>query len=167
MLLRHFAENALNRLAGGFFPAVLLCVSAVALHSYLEQAETPRGAELSLRALERSGDAADQRTRIAAEVQRSPASTSVSTALSTRPFWLALSANAPQANAPWAIEFPSRHAMQMECWDRDTDARLGRATRGEEDGLLERSRGGFALNLPAGQRATACSARPASVGRPS
>jgi diguanylate cyclase (GGDEF)-like protein len=154
-LSRHIVENALNGLAGVIFPVVLLCASAVAVDSYLEQAEAPRGTELSLRSLEQGGDAADQHTRIAAEVQRSPVSTSVFTELSTRPFWLVLSANAPQPNAPWAIEFPSRHAMEMECWDRDTDARLGRATRGEEDGLLERSRGGFALKLPADRSQTA------------
>ncbi len=42
--------------------------------------------------------------------------------------------------------------MEVECWDRDTDARLGRATRGIEDGLFERSRGGFALKLQADRR---------------
>lgn len=42
--------------------------------------------------------------------------------------------------------------MEMECWDLDTDAALGWATRDSTDGLFERSRGGFALNLQAGRR---------------
>jgi len=155
MLLRHFAENALNRLAGVVFPAALLCISAVAGYGHFEQAQAPQGAALSLRALEQRGDAAERHTQIAAEVQRSPVSNSVSTDLSTHPFWLLLSADAPQPSAPWAIEFASRHAMAIECWDRDTDARLGSATRSGEEGMLERSRGGFALNLPAETRQTA------------
>ena len=137
MLLRQIAEKRLNRLAVVVFPAVLLCVSAVALYGYLEQAQAPQGTELSLQALEQRGDAAGRHTHIAAELQRSPASTSVSTKLSTRPFWLVLSANAPQPNARWAIEFPSRHAVGIECWDRDTDAQLGRASRSDEDGLSD------------------------------
>lgn len=40
--------------------------------------------------------------------------------------------------------------MELECWNRDTDASLGRANRDQQAGLIERSRGGFALSLPAG-----------------
>jgi diguanylate cyclase (GGDEF)-like protein len=152
MLLRHIAENGLNRLAGLVFPAVVLGISAFTVHSYLERAQARQGTELSLQALEQRGEAPGRHTDIAAEVQLSPVTTSASTDLSTRPFWLVLSANAPQSNAPWAIEFPSRHASGIECWDRDTDSKLGRATRDEDDGLLGRSRGGFALNLPADRR---------------
>ena len=155
MLLRHIAESGLNRVAGVVFPAILLGISAVAMLANLEQAPAPQGTELSLQALEQRGDAAGRHTDIAAEIQLSPASTSVSTNLSSRPFWLVLSANAPRPNAPWVIEFPSRHASGIECWDRDTDSRLGRATRDDEDGLLRRSRGGFALSLPADRRQAA------------
>ena len=161
MLLPQIAESALNRLATVIFPVVLLGISAVALYSHINQAEVPRGIGLPIRALQQSGEVADPHTHIAAEVKRSPASSSVFTELSTRPFWLALSTKAPQPKAPWAIEFPSRHAMEMECWDLDTDARLGRATRDSEDGLFERSRGGFALHLKAERREAAvlCVAR--------
>ena len=161
MSLRQIAESALNRLAAVIFPTVLLGISVAALYGYIEEAEAPRGVDLPLRVLEQSDEAAGQRTQIAAAVQRSPASTSVSTDLSTRPFWLVLSAAAPQPNGPWAIEFPSRHAMEVECWDRDTDARLGRATRDIEEGLFERSRGGFALKLQPDRRQVTllCSAR--------
>lgn len=155
MLLRHIAECGLNRLAGVVFPAVLLVISALAAYSHLEQAPAPQGAALSLQALEQRGDAPERHSTIAADVQRSPASTSVSTELSIRPFWLLLKAQAPEQGVPWAIEFPSRHASDVECWDRDTDVRLGRATRGDEDGLLKRSRGGFALNLPASRQQAA------------
>jgi diguanylate cyclase (GGDEF)-like protein len=164
MSLRHIAEKGLNGLAGVAFPVILLGISAIAVHSYVEQAQAPQGTELSLQALEQSGDAADRHTQITAQVRRSPVSTSVSTDLSTRPFWLVLNANAPQPNAPWAIEFPSRHASGIECWDRDTDAQLGRATRDEAGGLLERSRGGFALKLPADRRHAAVLCKTSSRG---
>ena len=150
MVLRQIAESVLNRLAAVIFPAILLGISAFAVVGYLELDQAPRGTGLVLRALEQSDDAAELRTLVAARVERSPASTSVSTNLSTRPFWLVLSTEAPQPGVPWAVEFASRHAMELECWNRDTDASLGRANRDQQAGLIERSRGGFALSLPAG-----------------
>ncbi len=150
MSFRQIAEGALNRLASVIFPAVLLGISAVTVVGFLAGDQAPQGTALLLRALEQGGDAADRDTHFAARVEQSPATTSVSTGLSTRPFWLVLSAQAPHSDAPWAVEFASRHAMELECWDRDSDASLGRANRDEQVGLLKRSRGGFALNLPAG-----------------
>ena len=152
MLLPQIAERMLNKVVAVILPAVLLGISAVALYSYGEETEAPQGSDLALRALEQSGNAIHQHAQIAAEVRRSAASTAVDTQLSARPFWLVVSVNAPRPDAQWAIEFPSRHAMEMACWDLDTDATLGRATRDSEDGLLKRSRGGFALNLQAGRR---------------
>lgn len=161
MSLHQIAERVLNRLAAVIFPVVLLGISAVTVIGYLERDQAPRGTDLRLRALEQGDETTDRGAHIAARVRQAPASTSVPTNLSTHPFWLVLSAEAPRPDAPWAVEFGSRHAMELECWDRDTDASLGRANRDEQAGLLTRSRGGFALNLPAGtpQVAVLCKVR--------
>jgi len=164
MRFRQIIERVLNRLAAVIFPAVLLGISALAVVGYLELDHAPQGSDLELRAIEQRGDAAEPEPEIAARIQQSPASTSISTNLSSRPFWLALSASAPQPDAPWAVEFASRHAMEIECWDQDTNASLGWATRDAQVGLLAPSRGGFALNLKAGTRRLAVLCKVVSRG---
>lgn len=161
MQLQHMAETTLNRLAAVVFPAILLVALAVALYGHLQEAQSPRGVEVPLQAVGLGADADVAPARIAAKVRPSTARLSVHTDLSTEPFGLVLSADAPQADAPWAIEFPSRHALEMACWDLDTGQALGRADRDSRDGAFRSSRGGFALDLPAGRpRATVvCTAR--------
>lgn len=151
MLSRPIAENALNRLAAVIFPAVLLCISAAALYWQFAQPEAPTGADIAIHAMEQplDGGALDHE-QIGARLHASSASVSVQTHLSSRPYWIALSATAPRPGMPWAVEFPSRHAMELECWDRASDALLGQADRSTVQGQMERSRGGFALALPAG-----------------
>lgn len=152
MVLGQIAERMLNKVVAVIIPAALIGISAVALYSYIEEAQAPRGTDLPLRVVEQSGDAIVQHAQIAAAARQSAAKASVVTNLSVRPFWLVLNVSAPRPDAQWAIEFPSRHAMGMACWDLDTDAPLGRATRDREEGLLRHSRGGFALHLQAGAR---------------
>lgn len=151
-MLRQFAETSLDRLAAFVFPAVLLCAFAVALVGHFEETEAPRGVHLPLRSLALGGDAGDAPARIAEKVQHAPERLSVHTDLVTEPFGLVVSADAPRPDAPWAVEFPSRHAMAMACWDLQSGAVLGRATRDGQEGQLRRSRGGFALDLPAGRQ---------------
>ncbi len=70
---------------------------------------------------------------------------SFKTALSTSDFWFDVGVeNAPNGTAQ-VVEFPSRHAIALTCWDSRTDALLGTANRWKVEGQLSYSRGGFAL----------------------
>lgn len=155
MPLQRIAETALNRIAAVIFPVVLLGVVAVALYGHLQEPAVPRGRGLPLQALELTGGTIETPTQIASQVERTTVRPSMQTDLSTHPFGLLVSAEAPRTDARWAIEFPSRHAMEMECWDLESDVRLGRATRDGQDGQIRRSRGGFALDLHAGKQKAA------------
>jgi len=151
MLSRPFAENALNRLAAVIFPAVLLCISVAACIWQLTQPESHGGQALEVRAEEQAlhiGDEGQTRASISASLERTMPQDTVATQLSDHPFWLLLKAKSPHAGQAWAVEFPSRHAMSLECWDRANDTQLGQADRRTAGGVVQTSRGGFAVAIP-------------------
>jgi diguanylate cyclase (GGDEF)-like protein len=45
------------------------------------------------------------------------------------------------------VEFPSRHAVDIACWDPGSMRPLGHATRGKSEGALKPLKAGFALHL--------------------
>lgn len=69
------------------------------------------------------------------------------TALSSDPFWLAFNTPATGSNRAWAVEFPSRHALSLSCWDADRFQLLGAATRSASSGAISAVKAGFSLNL--------------------
>ena len=79
----------------------------------------------------------------------------ISTRLSTQPFWLRVVADLSHPDAQ-VIDFPSRHAESLTCWDSQTDALLGSATRLATQGQLEPSRAGFSLHSHSAQVALLC-----------
>ncbi|WP_229408642.1 putative bifunctional diguanylate cyclase/phosphodiesterase [Massilia yuzhufengensis] len=67
------------------------------------------------------------------------------THLSEAPVWFAFEPM-PRAGGQ-VVEFPSRHALDVACWDAGSLAPLGAATRGAGTGAIEGSKAGFALKL--------------------
>jgi diguanylate cyclase (GGDEF)-like protein len=65
------------------------------------------------------------------------------TRLSERPVWFAF----PAVGKPWAVEFPSRHAVEMMCWDPISHEMLGAASRHRAGGALAPLKAGFMLAL--------------------
>jgi diguanylate cyclase (GGDEF)-like protein len=67
------------------------------------------------------------------------------TDLSVLPVWFSFkpSFRDPSSNI---IEFPSRHALNISCWDGESLAPLGGATRAAEHGDIERSKAGYMLS---------------------
>lgn len=67
------------------------------------------------------------------------------TRLSEAPFWFAFAVPPSGLAARTDVEFPSRHATAIECWNAQTLASYGRADRSGESGLLKRAKAGFVL----------------------
>jgi diguanylate cyclase (GGDEF)-like protein len=63
------------------------------------------------------------------------------------PFWF-VARGLPTVLAPAALEFPSRHARAVACWDHATLTPLGEATLAQGSGALSVAKAGFALDLP-------------------
>ncbi|OWW22878.1 diguanylate cyclase [Noviherbaspirillum denitrificans] len=71
------------------------------------------------------------------------------TRLSEAPVWL-LVKRTPDRN-PSAVEFPSRHAVDMVCWDVATLQVLGKASKTRSEGELAPAKSGFVLQSQAPQ----------------
>lgn len=70
---------------------------------------------------------------------------SFETKLSTNSFWfLVAMPNGIEAKGA-TLDFPSRHASSMVCWNADSHVLLGRADRKNTDGVIVASRAGFAI----------------------
>jgi len=67
------------------------------------------------------------------------------THLSEAPLWFRLRTHGMPDEV---VEFPSRHALAIRCWDAATLRELGSASRGGEQGTLAAVKSGFALRLP-------------------
>lgn len=92
-----------------------------------------------------------------------PLSTHHDTSLSEAPLWFAIE---PMPRAGMQIlDFPSRHAMDMICWDSSNLAELGRASRGSASGAMSAEKAGFALRMMPLPRQVLCRASFAGPAR--
>jgi diguanylate cyclase (GGDEF)-like protein len=70
------------------------------------------------------------------------------THLSELPVWFSFSTLHRGARDE-VIEFPSRHAVEMTCWDGATLQQIGASSRDHSQGALDIAKAGFALRMPA------------------
>ena len=80
------------------------------------------------------------------------------THLSEAPIWFALRPHA-QGEGPQVIEFPSRHAIDLRCWDGATLQALGFASHEASSGALSPAKAGFVLKPQAMPAEVVCRAR--------
>jgi diguanylate cyclase (GGDEF)-like protein len=79
----------------------------------------------------------------------------VETDLSESPFWFSFTTVEQAEGGVASIEFPSRHAMNVACWDAKTLAPLGSGSRQTSSGAVSSIKAGFELELgltPPGQK---------------
>lgn len=74
--------------------------------------------------------------------------------LSTDPVWVQVAADS--RSTATVLEFPSRHATELQCWNATDGRWLGSAGRDQVSGAMLASRGGFALALEASVRSVVC-----------
>ena len=86
------------------------------------------------------------------------------TQLSDDPFWMVLPPTEGSALGQLAVEFPSRHAMALSCWNARSLALLGQAERSGALHQIRPAKAGFALELDAPARAGGLVCKVSSVG---
>ena len=144
--MRAVIENILNRLGTFVFPAVLVLLSATALLWQLGHFESGSvsGTALPIKVWEQvDGSIAPDHSTVLAALAGEAPTTSFETQLSTKEFWFSVEVPVSYEGQPMAIEFPSRHASSLTCWNGRTDKLLGRGDRLSTVGLLATSRAGF------------------------
>lgn len=145
-LVKAVIENTLNRLGTFVFPAVLVFLSAIALIWQLGHFETRTGTgtALPVRVWEQTDRSTPpQHAAVLAALAAAAPTTSFETRLSTHDFWFSVELPPNPEGEPAAIEFSSRYASSLTCWDGRTDELLGSGDRLSTVGLLATSRAGF------------------------
>ena len=146
MVIRKRIEKSLDALAVVVFPTLLVVLAGWVLLLRLAQVEAVPSKELAIQVWKQ--DAAlptpDHKTLLNF-VRASEPTTSFDTRLSTEDFWFTLDVGGQFDSDTDVVDFPSRHATSLTCWDYSTDALLGVASRWKTEGLLSSSRSGFAL----------------------
>jgi diguanylate cyclase (GGDEF)-like protein len=80
------------------------------------------------------------------------------TRLSEAPVWFSFTTHGIQGEAD-VVEFPSRHAVQVACWDPVSMHSMGSATRGHVEQAVSPAKSGFALRLWVTPTQALCRAR--------
>ncbi len=129
-------------------PILIGIVSIAALLTWDDQYAVVGGKQLSLH-VDAEG-AALTPLEARARLDKAPALAYFETKRSEAPIWFAVAPRV-QALADPMLELPSRHAVEVACWDRTSLQPLGEANRSLSHGGLAPVKAGFALQLdPAG-----------------
>jgi len=137
-------DALLDRLSAYGLPVAIGALTWLALASWAPQHPVGSPAPLALRVLEDPGATLDP-ARAREQLRSRAALAHYDTRLSEAPFWFAFAARGgDQASA---VELPSRHALEAECWESGTLESLGRASRSHWSGALRPVKAGFALRL--------------------
>ena len=137
-------------------PVLIGAITVVSLLGWRHYYPTGGARALSFRLLpDQSGAMTPEQALV--RLRSQPALSYFDTRLAETPFWIALEILPAQERQPVALEFPSRHAVTLACWDADSLRLLG----SDEGGAVARVKAGFALSLgmPAAAARVVCRMR--------
>ena len=148
-------------------PIAIALVCLVSLVGWRSAYPPGGGTALELRALEQTGAALEPRQALA-RLERMPPVLHRDTHLAERPFWFSFVVPAlGGADEGTDAELPSRHALQVACWDAASLRSLGSASRADATGVVRAAKAGFVIELGElrAARTVLCRARFAGPGR--
>ncbi|MDQ1816707.1 EAL domain-containing protein [Massilia sp. CCM 9210] len=138
------ALEALLRLLSFYLvPLGIALLSIVALAFWNNQYRATAGQPLPFRVMAHDG-AEVTPAQMRAQLAGLPEVAYRETRMSPDPLWFSM---APAAQAGTVIEFPSRHMVEIACWDSDTLLPLGSSSRAVSAGAMAPLMAGFALTL--------------------
>lgn len=127
-------------------PAAIGILTFTALIAWKSQYPTSGGAPVEFHILEQTSDALEPNEALEQLVTR-PVVRNYDTRLSESPFWLSFVVPAIGNDLSMDIEFPSRHATAVTCWNAADRNLLGDANRSQATGGVKEVKAGFALAL--------------------
>ena len=138
LLLHAFSTYAL--------PLVIGLLSLLALFSWKSQYTVAAPQQLPIQVIQGSAEITEPAQAIA-QLQDRPSSQFHDTRLAESPVWFSFVIPNNAAATPLMVEFPSRHAMDVTCWDARTLSPLGSGNRHGTTGSISKVKAGFALEL--------------------
>ncbi|MFZ2870191.1 hypothetical protein, partial [Zavarzinia sp.] len=127
-------------------PIVIGLLSLLALFAWKSQYAVTAPQELRIQVVQESANMIEPAQALA-QLQNRPFSSFHDTRLSESPVWLSFVVPKNVGNTPLMVEFPSRHAMDVTCWDARTLSPLGSGSRHGTAGSISMVKAGFALEL--------------------
>ena len=152
--LRAVLESVLWVLSIYVVPIFIALVSIAALVLWSDQYPVGGGKPLELRIVD-SGPASLTPAQARSQLQSARLTPFFDTQRSEAPVWFGLNV-ARQADGDVRVEFPSRHGVDLACWDAASLRPLGESSRSGFQGLLEPVKAGFALRLGGKENAVLC-----------
>ena len=140
-------ERGLRTLAIYLVPAAITLFSVIALLNWDSQFPGSPPQTLSFQSTEGNPLVAEPGQALAA-LRSQPMAALRDTKTAETPFWLLLKAPEASSGAARTLEFPSRHATAVACWDAATLDLIGSADRQQAWGAMAPVKAGFALDLP-------------------
>jgi diguanylate cyclase (GGDEF)-like protein/PAS domain S-box-containing protein len=156
----------LQRLAIFWIPALVGLLTLMAIAFWPSQYADGSGTPVSFRVLEDQTAQLSPQEALNRLVSSSvPAETFLETRLSESPFWLyfTLGSSPSSPGSTW-VDFPSRHATRMACWNASDLTPIGQADRTTTTETIRAFRAGFALN-PQGSNQLLCQIQLVGPGR--
>jgi diguanylate cyclase (GGDEF)-like protein len=143
MAAHRIVELTMRLLSVYLVPAGVALVSVLALALWHSHDVASGGQPLRLQAAAETGAPLTPAAALRELAQAEPVSFH-DTHLSEAPLWFRLRTDGVPGDV---VEFPSRHALTIRCWDAASLQLLGDASRGGEQGALATVKSGFALRL--------------------
>jgi diguanylate cyclase (GGDEF)-like protein len=146
--IRTYLDEGLYKLSAYAVPIVIALVSLVALLSWENHYQTESAEQIAFQLVEQSRSVKTDIPQAALQqMAGQPSRLHYDTRLSEAPFWLLFKVQADPKGEAVAIEFTSRHATSLVCWDAKSLAGLGAGDRGTTSGAVSAVKAGFALTL--------------------
>jgi diguanylate cyclase (GGDEF)-like protein len=144
-------------------PLAIALVSLIALLTWNNQYIASGSTPLALKVLHQ-GSLAPSHAQLLAQLSGMPAVKQTDIGLDVAPVWFSFTTHGA-AGAPAVVELPSRHAVDVACWDAVSGRALGHATRSVEEGAMRAAKSGFALQLAQTPSSALCRAAFAGPAR--
>lgn len=144
-------------------PIVVGLISVVALFVWKAQYPIPAPQQLDIRVLKQTDALMDPKLASLQLTAREPGAYH-DTQLSESPFWFTFTVPKEVERVPMMAEFPSRHTVDMACWDAQTMNSLGNGNRQAVTGGISSVKAGFALELSPSLKGGQVICRISSIG---
>lgn len=144
--INRFLEQLLYVFSTYALPLVIGVLSLLALFSWKTHYPASEAQQLSIQVIQETSGAMLPAEALA-QLQDRPFSPFHDTRLSEAPVWLSFVVPKDAGKTPSMVEFPSRHAMDITCWDAATLSPLGSGNRLATTAGVSMIKAGFALEL--------------------
>ncbi|MDR5797040.1 EAL domain-containing protein [Caballeronia sp. LZ008] len=139
-------DDALYAVAVYAVPFLILLGTIATLYFLPRQYETRGAVPLQLRVVADKAAIMNPGDALVALRGVTPVSR-YSTRLSEKPVWFSFTTPSMSAHSSTVVELPSRHAQTLACWNADTLAPLGDASRESVSGQMRAVKAGFSIHV--------------------